>query len=146
MGKKRITPLRGIKITCRICGGSPCESKHCVLWRTDIPIMQKIKQHCIDCAPDHNVDECTGRVIGSQAQMHLAAGCEKGPEGRYGITAICPLCPYRHGKNPNRGIAMTEEAKKRIAQMGARYRFQRQKGSKTGQPPSQTQRRAEKCL
>ncbi len=84
--------------------------------------MERIKQHCVNCAPDHKVDECNGHIIGAQARMHMAAGCARGPDGAYGVTAICPIFPYRFGKNPNRQAAAT---KRGFGNTGIGTRFQK---------------------
>ncbi len=117
----KITPRRAIKITCRICSGSsePCQSPHCALNRHGTSLWQ-IKRHCVNCAPDHKVDECTGRIVGAQAEMHIAAGCEKVQDAP--LVAMCPLFPYRHGKNPNRSAA---NRRRRSADTLQGYRFQK---------------------
>lgn len=119
-----VRPPKAIKIECRLCNGgaSGCQSAHCVLWRKDIPILQRIKQHCINCAPDNKPEECNGRIILGRARSYIAAGCAQGPDGPYGMTAICPLYPWRYGKNPNKARVMTEEQRQRLIAAGAPYR------------------------
>jgi len=85
-----MTPRKAIKQECCFCMNTPvfhgCSSETCQLNNTELSNLQKIKAHCIDCVPEHNVKGvrgCTGKVTSPTPH-------------------ICPLHPYRLGKNPKR--------------------------------------------
>jgi hypothetical protein len=95
---KRLTPAQAIKQECRFCTNSPvfhgCNSSTCKLNDKSIPHSRRIKAHCLTCAPEqsiHGVKKCSGKVIA--------------PEDH-----ICPLHPYRLGKNPYRQAACKKSA------------------------------------
>jgi len=93
-----MTPSKAIKINCRFCfGGTPkvqrCESK-CSFNRKDLPTLKRIQAGCLECSADHQPELCTGQLIGTQRRILaevLGVSVEQ---------AICPLHPFRLGKNP----------------------------------------------
>jgi hypothetical protein len=94
-----MTPARAIKIECGVCrrDRGPCTSKHCALNQAG-KSLERIKEHCRSCSPDHRTEECTGQIIGTQAVAYNSL---------YGIPledgkAVCPTYPFRYGKNPDR--------------------------------------------
>jgi hypothetical protein len=104
-----MTPSKAIKVECGVCrrGMGPCESKYCALNRAG-KSLERIKAHCVECAPDHCVDRCSGQVIGSQAVAY---------NSMYGIPLVdgkaeCPLFPFRYGHNPNLSKVRSEDQKK----------------------------------
>jgi hypothetical protein len=106
----KITPAKAIKIECGVCrrDRGPCTSKHCALNGTGSPL-ERIKAHCRDCSPDHRIEECTGQVIGTQAQAYNSLYQIPLVDGK----AQCPLYPFRYGKNPNLSRVLSEEQKKK---------------------------------
>lgn len=103
----KITPARAIRIECKVClrdRRGLCQTEYCHLNGSG-PSLKRIKEHCRDCAPGHQVEDCTGQIIGTQAAalnslygIHLIDG-----------KATCPLFPYRYGK----GRVLSEYQKKR---------------------------------
>jgi hypothetical protein len=107
----RITPSRAIKIECKFCNGGmgSCKSKYCALNRSGKPI-DRIADHCRECAPNNRIEECIGFLIGTQAKMIAAfTGQALMEDGK----AQCPLYPFRYGKNPNLGRSLSEDQKKK---------------------------------
>jgi len=51
----------------------------------------KIKEYCKECAPDHKPEECTGKLIGTQAKIMRKPT----------KSDVCCLHPFRFGRNPN---------------------------------------------
>ena len=93
------TPKKALILNCRFCHGGTrnvpkCESTICSFNRVDYPILDRIKEGCYECAANHKPEECTGRLIGTQAKM--LSELLGVPENE----AICPLWPYRMGNNP----------------------------------------------
>ena len=112
-----MTPKRAISITCRVCnGGKPCHDTKCALNNTALSHILRIKAHCQECATDNTVSECTGKIIGAQAKMQRELGAE---------SDICPLFPFRYGKNPRRSRKLSEEEKKAFSVRTAGYRFRK---------------------
>lgn len=93
-----ITPSRAISIECGVCSRDrgPCSSEHCSLNGAG-KSLERIKKHCLSCSPDHRVEECTGQIIGTQAQALHSLYQIPHVDGK----AECPLFPFRYGKNPN---------------------------------------------
>ena len=92
-------PKRSILEECRWCMQTPvfhgCLSEICKLNRTELTYMKRIKEHCIDCVPEHSlvaVKNCTGYVDNP-------------------IPHQCILHPYRLGKNPKRQEAGKKQYK-----------------------------------
>ena len=90
---KRLTPAQAIKQECRHCMNSSvykgCTSGTCKLNDKTIPHTRRIKAHCLTCIPEqsiHGLKKCAASVI--SPELHL-----------------CPLHPYRLGKNPYRQAA-----------------------------------------
>ena len=95
-----MTPSRAIKIECTICrrGAGPCTSQHCAL-NDSGKSLERIKEHCLNCAPDNQPAECSGEITGTQAEaLHAMYGINL-RDGK----AECPLYPFREGKNPKMG-------------------------------------------
>jgi len=94
-----MTPSRAIKIECGVCRRDrrPCTSKHCAL-NDSGKSLERIKAHCRNCAPDHRTEECTGQIIGTQAQALHSLYQISLVDGK----AECPLYPFRYGKNLGR--------------------------------------------
>jgi hypothetical protein len=86
---KRLTPAQAIKVECGYCGGrrarSKCGSVDCQL----SPMvkhrshLRRIRAHCYSCVghSHHRAKACDGKVLNPEPH-------------------ICPLHPYRTGKNP----------------------------------------------
>ncbi len=119
-----MTPLRAIKVECGTCrrNQGPCTSKHCALNKAG-KSLERIKKHCRDCAPDHRVEECSGQVIGTQAQALHSLYCIPLVDGK----AECPLYPFRFGTNPNLRRVLSEDQKKVLFERGQSYRFREKK-------------------
>lgn len=85
--KKRLTPSEAIKQECRYCMNFQkikCESEICKLRNKNLTPLRRIKEHCLECHPDHSTQgarSCDGIVL-------------------YPEYHICPLHIYRLGKNP----------------------------------------------
>ena len=99
-----MTPSQAIKLNCRFClsGGRmipKCESKHCSFNRKGLSSLDRIRCGCHECAANHRPDECKGQIVGIQKTMLAEV------MGVSADQAICPLYPYRLGKNPNRSIS-----------------------------------------
>jgi hypothetical protein len=105
----KITPSRAIRIECGVCRRNlgPCTSKHCALNKAG-KSLERIKSHCRDCAPDHRIEECTGQIIGTQAQAYHSLSKIHLIDSK----AECPLYPFRFGKNPNLSRSLSEKQKK----------------------------------
>jgi len=86
----RITPTQAIKSECRYCGQTKnfhgCASTVYKLNDMSLTPVKRIKAHCLTCVPEQS-------IFGV-----------KRCDGRGGILKprMCPLYPYRMGKNPNR--------------------------------------------
>lgn len=82
-----MTPSKAIKIECKYCKNGnhfKCESQECKLNDKKLSALKKIKAHCKTCIPSQDyrdVKKCDGKVLGPEPH-------------------ICPLLPYRLGKNP----------------------------------------------
>ncbi len=93
-----MTPKQAIKAECGVCNGKKaCTSKHCALNGSG-RALERIRQHCMDCSPNHRVEDCNGQIIGTQAQALNALYQIPVIDGK----AECPLYPYRAGTDPNR--------------------------------------------
>ena len=101
----KITPSKAIRIECAVCRRDrrPCTSMDCTLNSAGKPL-QWIKEHCHECATDHQPEYCAGELVGVQRQI-LAAVMGVSLED-----AICPLHPYRMGKNPKMSAASSRRA------------------------------------
>lgn len=95
----KITPAKAIKIECGVCrrDRGPCTSKHCALNQAG-KSLERIKEHCRNCSPDHRTEDCTGQIIGTQAEALNSLYQIPLIDGK----AQCPLYPFRYGKNPHR--------------------------------------------
>lgn len=116
-------PRKAISIECTVCRRGqrePCQSIHCRLRQAGTSLA-RIRAHCQQCAPNHRVEECTGRIIGTQA---------KALNVMYGIPVVdgkaeCPLFLFRFGKNPNIVRKLSEDQKSvNVARLKS-YRFQK---------------------
>jgi hypothetical protein len=91
-----MTPTKAIKAECRVCKNGhiyECKSVDCKLNLKSLSPLKRIKAHCISCVPEqsiYGVKGCTGRLLNGN---------------------ICPLHPYREGRNPK--IKGNPEALKR---------------------------------
>jgi len=96
-----MTPAKAIRLNCRFCNGGArafpkCASRICALNNKGLSTLKRIKRYCVDCAAGHKPEECNGQLIGTQRKM-LAEIMGVSVE-----EAICPLLPFRFGKNPNK--------------------------------------------
>lgn len=94
-----MTPKQSVLTECKYCNNTinfhGCSSELCQLNNTDLPHVKRIKEHCLNCVPEQSVyavKECDGKI--SSPEPH-----------------ICPLHPYRLGKNPKRQEASLKIAK-----------------------------------
>ncbi len=96
---QNMTPSKVIKIECGVCRRKQglCTSKHCDLKGTG-RTLERIEKHCRNCAPDHRVEDCTGQIIGTQAEALHSLYQIPLVDGK----AECPLYPFQYGKNPYR--------------------------------------------
>jgi len=119
-----MTPTRAIKINCRFSHGgirtvSTCKSKYCLSNRMDLSVMERIRRGCWECAADHKPEECKGVLLGTQRKILtdlLDVPAEQ---------AVCPLLPYRMGKNQNLRRVLSEDQRKAFAERARAYRFQK---------------------
>ena len=119
---KKITPKMAIRLNCRFCQGGvqvlPECQNHCSI-NGQGSILSRIKNNCKECAADHKPEECNGQLIGTQREILAEV---------MGVTleqAICPLHPFRFGKNPNLRRELSEAERKQVAERGRGYRFQK---------------------
>jgi len=117
-----MTPSRAIKIECGVCrrGLGACTSKDCALHKTGTPL-QRIKAHCLTCAPNHCVEACSGQISGTQAVAYNSL---------YGIPLVdgkaeCPLFQFRYGKNPNLSRKLSETERQTLIERGREGRFRK---------------------
>jgi hypothetical protein len=106
-----MTPSKAIKINCRFCHGGArsfpkCTSEYCSFNRRDLKVMERIRRGCRECAADHAPEQCNGSLLGVQRKI-LAELLRVSVEA-----AICPLHPFRLGKNVHLRRSMSEEQKK----------------------------------
>ena len=81
--------------------------------------MERILCGCRECAADHKPEECNGKLVGVQRKI-LAEVMGVSVE-----EAICPLHPFRLGKNPNRSWKPSEDQKKTIIERTRAYRLKK---------------------
>jgi len=79
-----------INLHCRHCMQSTtfnikdCVSKVCILNLRDVSDFRRVRNYCASCAADNKPEECTGEALGA---------------GKYFKNSLCPLFPYRLGRN-----------------------------------------------
>ena len=92
-----LKPRKALAMNCRFCFGTAtgqgCGSTVCS-FNAKVLTLQRIKAGCRECAGDHDPESCTGQLAGWQRR--IMADLLGVPVDE----VVCPLHPYRMGKDP----------------------------------------------
>ena len=130
-----MTPAKAIRLNCRFCNGGArafpkCESRTCALNNKKLSALERIKRYCVECAAGHKPEECNGVLLGTQRK--ILADLLGVPAER----VVCPLLPYRMGKNQNLRWKRSEEQKNLLVERTRQGRLEKKEALVASGMPS----------